>query len=83
MCYMCNYANKNQEQTQIESLPDTTMNGRRLKSTRILVCKCQYLSVTFANILNGIKIVEKCKTRKNQQTFLKCNMCNITIKITL
>ena len=28
-------------------------------------------------------MVEKHKTRKNQQTFYKCNMCNNTIKITL
>ena len=61
----------------------TTMNGSRLKITRIFVCKCQYLSVTFSKILIGIKMVEKHKTRKNQQTFYKCNMCNNTIKITL
>ena len=42
-----------------------------------------YLSVTFEKILNDIKIKEKHKTRKNQQTFYKCNMCNNTIKITL
>ena len=29
------------------------------------------------------KIVEKHKTKKNQQTFYKCYMCNITMKITL
>ena len=45
--------------------------------------KCQYLIVTFAKILSDIKIVEKHKTRKNQQTFYKCNMWNNTIKITL
>ena len=28
-------------------------------------------------------MVEKYKTRKNQQTFYNCNMCNNTIKITL
>ena len=61
----------------------TTMNRRRLKITRIFVCKCQYLSVTFTKILIGTKMVEKHKTRKNQQTFYKCNMCNNTIKITL
>ena len=61
----------------------TTMNGSRLKITRIFVCKCQYLSVTFVKILIGIKIVEKYKTRKNQQAVYKCNMCNNTIKITL
>ena len=61
----------------------TTMNGSWLKITRIYVCKCQYLCVTFANILICIKMVEKHKTKKNQQTFYKCNMCNNTIKITL
>ena len=59
------------------------MNGSRLKITRIFVCKCQYLSVTFAKIPIGIRMVEKHKTRKDQQTFYKCNMCNNTIKITL
>ena len=34
-------------------------------------------------ILIGIKMVEKHKIRKNQQTFYKFNMCNNTIKITL
>ena len=29
------------------------------------------------------KMVEKHKTRKNQLTFYKCNMCNNTIKTTL
>ena len=61
----------------------TTMNGSRLKITRIIVCKRQSLSVTFTNILIGIQMVEKHKIRKNQQTFYKCNMCNNTIKITL
>ena len=28
-------------------------------------------------------MVEKHKTRKNQQTFCKCSICNNTIKITL
>ena len=28
-------------------------------------------------------MVEKHKTRKNQETFYKCNMCNNTTKITL
>ena len=56
----------------------TEMNGSRLKITRIF--SCQYLSVTFAKILNGIKMVEKHKTRKNQQTFYKIHN---TIKITL
>ena len=28
-------------------------------------------------------MVEKHNTRKNQQTFYECNMCNNTIKITL
>ena len=67
----------------VTSLNITTMNGSRLKITRIFVCKCQYLSVTFTKILIGTKMVEKHKTRKNQQTFYKCNMCNNTIKITL
>ena len=61
----------------------TTMNGSMLNITRIFLCKCQYLSVKFAKILIRIKMVEKHKTRKNQQTFYKCNMCNNTIKITL
>ena len=30
-----------------------------------------------------MKMVEKHKTGKNQQTFYKCNMCNNTIKIAL
>ena len=29
------------------------------------------------------KMVEKHNTRKNKQTFYKCNMCNNTIKITV
>ena len=58
------------------------MNGNILKMTRLFVCKCQYLSVIFAKLLIGIKMVEKHKTRKNQQTFYKWNMCNNTIKIT-
>ena len=52
------------------------MKGSRLKTTKIFVCKCQYLGVTFAKILIGIKMVEKQKTKKN------CDMCNKTIKIT-
>ena len=59
------------------------MNGSRLKITVIFVCKCQYLSVTFAKIKVRMKMVEKHKTRKNQQTFYKCNMSKNTIKITL
>ena len=59
------------------------MNGSWLKFIRLFVFKCQYLYVTFENILFGIKMVEKHKTRKNQQTFDKCNMCKNTIKITL
>ena len=59
------------------------MNGRRLKITRIFVNKCQYLSVTFAKNLIRIKMAEKHKTRMNQQTSYKCNMCNNTIKIVL
>ena len=61
----------------------STMNGSRLNITKIFVCKCQYLSVIFAKILMGMKKIEKNKTRKNQQTFKKCHMCNNTIKITL
>ena len=61
----------------------TTMNKSMLKITRIIVCKCQYQIVTFAKIVIGIKMVYKHKTRKNQQTFYKCNMCNNTIKITV
>ena len=78
-------------QAQIESLSDitfqnvtsliiTTINRSRIKITRIFVCKCQYKIETFAKILIGIKMVEKHKTRKNQQTFYKCNMSNNTIK---
>ena len=59
------------------------MNGSRLKITRLFVCKCHYLSVTFAKILIGIKMVAKHKTRKNQLTFYKCNTCNNTINIIL
>ena len=97
MCYMCNYANKKNRScctntnrvtaryncSSVTSLIITTMNGRRFNITRIFVCKCQYLSVTFAKIIIGIKMVENHKTRKNQQTFYKCNMCNNTIKVTL
>ena len=61
----------------------TTINGSRLKIRRIFVCEYQYLSVTFAKILIGLKMVKKRKTMKNQQAFYKCNMCNNTIKITL
>ena len=61
----------------------TTINGRRLKITRIFVCKCHYLGIKFAKIWISIKMVEKHKIEKNQQTFYKCNMCNKTIKITL
>ena len=58
----------------------TTMNGSRLKITRM---PCQYLSVTFAKIQIGIKMIEKHKTRENQQTFFKFTMCNNKIKIPL
>ena len=61
----------------------TTMNRSKLKITKIFVFQWQYSSVTFAKIIIGIKMVEKHKTRKNQQTFYKFNMCNYTIKITL
>ena len=61
----------------------TTMNGNRLKITRISACKCQYICVIFLKIIIGIKMVEKHKTRENQQTIYNCNMCNSTIKITL
>ena len=57
--------------SSVTTLIITTMNGSRVKITRIFVCKCQYLSVTFAKILIGIKIVEKHKTRKIQHTFHK------------
>ena len=59
------------------------MNGGRLKITKIFVFQWQYLSVTFAKITSSIKMEEKHKTRKNQPTFYKCNMCNYTIKIPL
>ena len=45
----------------------TTINGSKLKIKRIVVCKCQYLRVTFAKIIIGIKLIEKHKTRKNQK----------------
>ena len=61
----------------------TTMNGSMLKVTRILVCKYQYLNVTFEKILIGIKMVEKHETRKNPQICYKCNMCNNAFMITL
>ena len=61
----------------------TTMNGSMLKITKIFVCKCLYLRITFAKILIDIKMVEKYMTRKNQQTFYKFSMCNNTIKISL
>ena len=61
----------------------TTINGSRVNITRIFVCKCQCLSVTFSKVLIGIKIVEKHKIRKSQQTFYKCNICNNIIKIAL
>ena len=48
----------------------TTINGSRLKNTRIFVCKFQYLSVTFATVLIGIKVVEKHKMSKDQKTFI-------------
>ena len=72
----------NTNKSSVTSSNITTMQGSRLKITKIFVCKCQYLSVTFAKILVGIKIVEKHKIKKNQQTFYKCNMFNNTIKIT-
>ena len=59
------------------------MNGSMLKITRIFVCKCQYLSLTLAKFLFGIKMVEKQKTGKNQQKLNNCNMCNHIINITL
>ena len=54
-------------QTQIESLPDITVQ----------VFKCYIYKNS-----NWHKMVEKHKTRKNQQTFYDCNMCNNTVKIT-
>ena len=96
MGYMCNYANKNQKLLQkhkrvtaryncssVTSSIITTTNRSKLKIKRIFVCKCQYLRITFTKVLSGIKMVEKHKNRKNQQTFYKCNMCNNTIKITV
>ena len=59
------------------------MSRSRLKITRIFLCKCHYLSVTLAKILIGIKMVNKHKSRKSQQTFYKCIMCKNTIKIIL
>ena len=95
MCNMCNYAKKNQELLHkhkqshcliyLFNCDQFNYNNKErswLKITRIFVCKCQYLNATFAKILIGIKMVEKHKTRKNQQIFYKCKMCNNTIKIT-
>ena len=59
------------------------MNGGRIKITKLFLSKCQYLGDTFSKILISIKMVEKHKNRKNQQTFYKCNMCNNAIMITL
>ena len=50
----------------------TTMNGSRLKITRIFVCKYKYLSVAFAKILIGMKMVDKHKTRKNHFISVTC-----------
>ena len=47
----------------------TTIQGRRLKNTTIILFGCQYLSVTFAKILSCITMVEKLKMSKDQQTF--------------
>ena len=42
-----------------------TLNGYRLKNTRVFVCKCQYLCETIAKILNSIKLVQKNKICKD------------------
>ena len=59
----------------------TTIHRSRLKNTTIFVFRCQYLSVTFAKILSGIKMEEKHKMSKDQQTFYWCNICNYKIKL--
>ena len=53
-----------------------------LKSTTVFVFKFEHLSVTFAKILIGIKMVQKHKVSKYQQTFYNCSMCKYTIKLT-
>ena len=96
MCYMCNYANKNQEllhkhkesdcHIQLFKCDLCNYNNNERKQIKeqknicaqMPVCKC-YIYKT----LIGTKMVEKHKTRKNQQTFDKCNMCNNTMKVTL
>ena len=42
---------------------------------RVIVCNCWYLGVPFAKIQMGIKMVEKHKMSKGQQTFYKCITC--------
>ena len=69
--------------SSVTSSIETTLKRSRLKITQIFVCKWQYFSGTFAKILTGIKMVEKHKIRKNQQTFNKCTMCNNKININL
>ena len=76
MCYMCNYAKKQElcpNTNRVTSRYNcssvfgsiiTTMNGKSLKMTGIVVCKCHYLRVT--KILIAIKIVEKNKKKQEE-----------------
>ena len=72
------------EHQQIHKHPELLCNyANKIQELLQKLYKCQYLSIMFAKILIGIKILEKQKTRKNRQIFDKWNMCNNTIKITL
>ena len=67
----------------VTSLIVTTMNKSRLKIIRIFVCKCQYLSVTFAKNPNGHKHGRETQDQEDSANIYNCNMYNNTIKITL
>ena len=79
-CTNTNRVTARYNRSRVTSSIITTRNGSRLKITRIFVCKWKYLGVTFAKTIIGIKIIEKHKTRKNQQN---CKKLTFTIKITL
>ena len=79
----CTNTNRVTTRYNCSSVTSSIITLMNRKITKIFECKCQYLSVTFSKILIGITMVEKHKTRKNQQIFYKCSMCNNTIKITL
>ena len=55
----------------------TTIHGSKLKNTTIFVFRCQYLSVTFAKIVIDLKMVEKHKMSKDQQTFIGVTFATI------